>query len=83
MLEKLREKLSRIRDKLLDPFDTEGIERELEEFLAMLRKASPEERKAVKEEFEEVKKLISRNLSIIEGYLEPAVKRGGLFSRRV
>ena len=83
MRERLREKVSEIREKLLDPFNWEGLERDFEELLLLVKEAKPEERLSIKEEFEEVKKLLERNLSIVSGSLEPLLKRGGLFSRRV
>jgi hypothetical protein len=83
MRRRLKEKISKIKERLLDPFDTEGLERDLEELLNILRTAEPEDRLAIVEDFEEVKRLLRRNLSIITGSLEPLVRRGGIFSRRV
>ena len=83
MRERLREKVLRIKERLLDPFDPEGLEREFEDLLTMVREAEPEDRISIREEFEEVKRLLVRNLSIVSGSLEPLLKRGGLFSRRV
>ena len=79
----LRDKLKAVKERLLDPFDTEGLEKDFEELLDLFRSAKPRERLAVREEFEEVKALLERNLSIISGSLEPVIKRGNLFSRRV
>ncbi|MDQ7039060.1 MAG: hypothetical protein Q9N26_07715 [Aquificota bacterium] len=79
----LKDKLRTVKERLLDPFDTEGLERDFEELLDLFRSARPEERVSVREEFEEIKELLERNLSIISGSLEPIIKRGNVFSRRV
>jgi len=85
MREELREKILGIRERLLDPFRTEGLEEEFEELYELMRKANPKELRSVAEDFEEVRRLLFRNLSIIAGGLKPILERsqGGLFSRRV
>ncbi|RLJ69873.1 hypothetical protein BCF55_0130 [Hydrogenivirga caldilitoris] len=84
-MEGIEEKLSRIKERLLDPFNVENLEKDFEELLGLMKKAAPEELEKARGEFEEVKKLLSRNLSIISGSLKPILERGqgGLFSRRV
>jgi len=81
----LREKIHTIRERLLDPFRTDGLEEEFEELYELMRRANPEELRGVMEDFEEVRKLLFRNLSIIAGGLKPILERnqGVLFSRRV
>jgi hypothetical protein len=81
----LKEKISRIRELLLDPFRVEGLEKEIVELYEMMKKASPREVASVKKDYEEIRDLLGRNLSIISDSLKPVVKRGrgGLFSRRV
>ncbi len=84
-MDRLRDKLSSVREKLLDPFRVDGLEEEFEELLAIMRASSPQELVQVKEEFEELKYLLNRNLGIISGGLEPLLNKGkgSLFSRRV
>jgi len=84
-LQNLKGKLSSIREKLMDPFRVEGLEEDFAELLDILKKAKPEEIKSIKDDFEEVRRLLVRNLSIISGSLKPILERGqgGLFSRRV
>lgn len=81
----IEEKLGCIKERLLDPFNVENLEKDFEELLGLMKKATPEELEKARGEFEEVKKLLSRNLSIISGSLKPILERGqgGLFSRRV
>ena len=85
MKSQLREKLRLIKEMLLDPFNVEGLEEELVELYEMMKKASPKDRAEVVDEYEEVRDLLGRNLSIISGSLKPVVERGRgrLFSRRV
>lgn len=85
MKEDLRRKVQDIREKLLDPFKAEGLEEEFKELYELMKRAKPEELRDVIEDFEEVRKLLMRNLSIIAGGLKPILERsqGGLFSRRV
>jgi len=84
-LEDLREKLERLKDRLLDPFDVEGLERDFSELLELMKKASPQELREAQEVFEEVRALLVRNMDIISGSLKPVAERAysGLFSRRV
>ncbi len=84
-MQNLKGKLSSIREKLMDPFRVEGLEEDFAELLDILKKAKPEEIKSIKDDFEEVRRLLVRNLSIISGSLKPILERGqgGLFSRRV
>ncbi len=81
----LREKVSLLKEKLLDPFNVDGLERDFEELLDLMKSSSPEDIVEVKNDFEEVRRLLSRNLGIISGGLKPLLERGqgGLFSRRV
>jgi len=85
MESELRRKILEVRDKLLDPFCGENIEEDFRELYGAFRRASPEEIVSVKEEFEEIRRLLLRNLSIIAGGLKPVLEKGqgGLFSRRV
>ncbi|GEM_PF-2506844 len=85
MKSQLKEKMARIKSLLLDPFRVEGLEREIIELYEMMKKAPPSEVASVKKEYEEIRDLLGRNLSIISESLKPVVKRGrgGLFSRRV
>ncbi len=81
----LKEKLELIRSKLLDPFRVEGLEEDFADFLEMVRKADPEELKSIEKDFQEVRRLLVRNLDIISGGLKPLLEReqGSFFSRRV
>ena len=81
----LEEKIRLVRERLLDPFNVEGLERDFEELLQLMKNSSPEDLGRVREEFEEVKELLMRNLSIISGGLKPILERGqgSIFSRRV
>lgn len=81
----LREKLGRLKERLLDPFNVEGLEKEFEELLEMMRGSNPEEIRSVLEDFEEVKELLFRNAEIISGSVRPLVEKvqNGIFSRRV
>ncbi len=81
----LRKKILEVRDRLLDPFSVEDIERDFTELYSAFRRATPEEIVSVREEFEEIRRLLLRNLSIIAGGLRPVLEKGqgGLFSRRV
>jgi len=84
-LSDLRSKVLSIKEKLLDPFNVGGLEKEFEELLELMRKSSPEDMAEIKDDFEEIRELLSRNLGIISGGLKPLLERGqgGLFSRRV
>ena len=81
----LRDKIGSLKERLLDPFKVEGLEREFEELLELMQSSSPEELHEVREEFEKIKELLYRNVRIISGGLEPLLKRQeeGFFSRRV
>jgi hypothetical protein len=84
-LSELRDKILSLKERLLDPFSVDGLEREFEELLRLMKGAKPDELAQVKEEFEEIRSLLMRNLEIISGGLKPILDRGqgGLFSRRV
>ncbi len=81
----LREKILRIKERLLDPFKVDNLEEDFSDLLNLLKEADKREILEIREEFEEVKKLIERNLSIISGGLRPLLERtqGSIFSRRV
>ncbi len=81
----LERKISEVKSKLLDPFFIEDLEKDFRELYEILRSSTPEEATRIREEFEEVRRLLLRNLSIIAGGLKPILERGegGLFSRRV
>ena len=81
----LREKLESLKERLLDPFNVEGLEKEFEELLEMMRNSDPEEIRNARKDFEEVRELLIRNVEIISGSMRPLVERAqrGLFSRRV
>jgi len=85
MSAELKKKILDVREKLLDPFLVSDLERDFRELYEVMSRASPEDIMSVKEEFEEIRKLLLRNLSIITGGLKPLLEReqGGLFSRRV
>jgi len=81
----LKEKVRALKERLLDPFSVDGLEKEFEELLSYVQKAEPDELLAIRDEFEEVKTLLSRNLEIISGGLKPLLREGqdSFFSRRV
>ncbi|NPA41603.1 MAG: hypothetical protein GXO18_04945 [Aquificae bacterium] len=81
----LKEKINTIKEKLLDPFNVNDLEREFEELLNLMKNSDPKDILSIREDFEEVRKLLSRNLSIISGGLKPLLEReqGSIFSRRV
>ncbi len=81
----LREKIEGLKERLLDPFDVEGLDREFEELLEMMSRAEPGEIKGLQDEFEEVRKLVKRNMEIISGSIKPLVEKvqDGILSRRV
>ncbi len=81
----IKEKVRALKERLLDPFSVDGLDREFEELLSCVQKAEPDELLAIRDEFEEVKALLSRNLEIISGGLKPLLRKGqgSFFSRRV
>ncbi len=81
----LKSKISSLKERLLDPFNVNELEREFEELLELMRCSDPSEIREIKDDFEEVRELLFRNLEIISGGLKPLLERGkgGLFSRRV
>ncbi len=83
--EVIKERLESIKEKLLDPFNTDGLEEEFLSLLKLLESAEPDQRKVIAKDFEEVKGLLVRNLEIISGGLKPLLEsdRGEFFSRRV
>ncbi len=84
-LELMREKLTYLKERLLNPFDVEGIDKEMEDLFEVMKGATPEELAEVSREYEEVKGLLTRNVEIIGDSLKPILKKGlgGFISRRV
>ncbi len=85
MNEHLKQKLGEIRERLMDPFNVEYLEKDFKELYELIKKAPAEDTYLIKKEFEEIRKLLFRNLSLIAGGLKPLLERekGSLFSRRV
>ena len=83
--ELIKERLEAIKEKLLDPFNTEGLEEEFVSLLKLIESADWDQRRDIAKDFEEVKGLLVRNLEIILGGLKPLLEgdRGEFFSRRV
>lgn len=81
----MREKLAHLKGRLLNPFDVEGIDREMEELFEVMKLATPEELAEVSGEYEEVKELLIRNVEIIGDSLKPVLRKGlgSFISRRV
>ncbi|GAB6065281.1 hypothetical protein JCM9492_03730 [Aquifex pyrophilus] len=60
----LKEKLKALKDRLKNPFDYEGLEREFMELESLIKNAKPEEVRESLKDYEEVKKLLRRNLEL-------------------
>ena len=82
MRENLEKLLSRIEEKLLNPFKPEGLEEDFKALLETLRSLGPEEIKEASDRIDRVVKLFVHNLNLVEGYIRPIYERGDLISRR-
>ncbi|NPA32396.1 MAG: hypothetical protein GXO04_02080 [Aquificae bacterium] len=62
----LREKIKEIKERLKDPFGVEGLEEELKQLTKLIKKADTDELLLVLSEYEEIKKLVARNIFILK-----------------
>ncbi|HIC97680.1 MAG TPA: hypothetical protein EYP11_04710 [Aquificaceae bacterium] len=80
----LAEKVRFIKERLLDPFNVEGLDRDMEELCELMSTAKKEELIKVAKDFAQIKVLLGRNIGIVSGALELLIRRhGSVFSRRV
>ncbi|WP_164930748.1 hypothetical protein [Aquifex aeolicus] len=67
---KLVEKLREVKEKIKNPFNYEGLEKDFMEIEELLEKASKEEVEKAYKEYEEVKRLFWRNVEILRKLYE-------------
>ncbi|HIQ31502.1 MAG TPA: hypothetical protein EYH49_05015 [Aquifex aeolicus] len=80
----LAEKVRFIKERLLDPFNVERLDRDMEELCELMSTAKKEELIKVAKDFAQIKVLLGRNIGIVSGALELLIRRHeGVFSRRV
>ena len=71
----MRERLKRLEELLSNPFDPEGVIKELEKLLEDIPKLKREELMELEKELPKLRSLIERNYSIALGWLEELPKR--------
>ena len=71
----MRERFKRIEDLLSNPFDPEGVIKELEKLLEDIPKLKREELMELEKELPRLKFLIERNYRIALGWLEELPRR--------
>ncbi|HIQ48734.1 MAG TPA: hypothetical protein EYH58_03755 [Aquifex aeolicus] len=67
---RIKEKLKQIKDKLKDPFNIERLEEDFLELESLIKETSKEELRVIYKDYEEVKKLLRRNVEILKRLYE-------------
>ena len=84
VVKKFREKALQVKEILKNPFDTKDLELKMAELYELMKGMNREELLAVREDYEEIKNLLNRNIEIVAGGLKPFLKlERGVISRRV
>ncbi|RUM32007.1 MAG: hypothetical protein DSY42_01875 [Aquifex sp.] len=67
---RIKEKLKQIKDKVKNPFNIEGLEEDFLELESLIKETSKEELRMIYKDYEEVKKLLRRNVEILKRLYE-------------
>ncbi len=84
-VKEFRKRAEEVREILKNPFNPKGLEDKLLELLKIMQGMSREEIVGIKAEYEEIKKLLNRNIEIVAGGVKPFLRleNRGFISRRV
>ncbi len=84
VVKKFKEKAFQVKEILKNPFDTKDLEFKMAELYELMKGMNREELLEVREDYEEIKNLLNRNIEIVAGGLKPFLKlERGVISRRV